>query len=251
MIENINKAVSWVKEQKLEGCITGSVLLGYFPNQKQDIDFFAFTEQSFTQMFYAMYYNKMFTILDPLEKWKSNRFRTEKNKFSKMGIQTIKFYFNTCIEVNLVYKPGCTNSFSVLSSFDMDIICKSYDTFLQKELDLTEGSTITKEASWNTWNTTFYKEEDWDMRRVLRQMERVFKYHSRGYNTDKVVLKYIEIIEKYQKLEDIFHSSDYTEKLENNKAVTRTIKILCENWLENHTITEEELELLKTKIREI
>ena len=253
MKENIDNAIAWIKEQKLPGCLTGSILLNYFPDEKhvQDIDFFAYSEQSFTQMYYAMYHSDMFQILDPLERWKSDKFRKDKQKFPKMGIQTIKFCFNTCIEVNIIYKQNCTNIYSVLSSFDLDIICKGYDTYLQKELDLTGDSTTTKIASWNRWNSNYYESELWQISRILRQLNRVFKYHKRGYNTDAVVHKYIELIDEIQKHQDIFSSETYSEKLKIRKKNTKIVKKICEIWLETHEITDKQIELINEKIKEI
>lgn len=253
MLDNINNAVSWIKDQRLPGCITGSALLGFFPDEKhvQDVDFFAYTEQSFTQIYYAMYHSDMFTILDPLETWKSDKFRKDKQKFPKMGIQTIKFCFNTCVDVNIIYKQNCNDAYSVLSSFDMDIICKGYDTFLQKELDLTEGSTKTKVASWNKWNTNFYDPELWQISRILRQLERVVKYHKRGYNTDAVCIKYIELIDEIQNFQNIFSSDNFSEKLKIRKKNTKIVKDICQMWLKTHEISDEQLELLKEKIKEI
>jgi hypothetical protein len=251
MKQNIENAIEWIKEQEVKGCITGSSLLGIFNDSKQDVDVFLYNKASFTELFYAMYHNPMFTILDPLEKWKIDKFRSEINDYSKFGIQTIKFTYNTCIEVNIILKKNCTNIFSVISSFDLDIISKAIDIETKQVLDLTEGSTKTKIASWNKWNTSFYSPEIWKMSRILRQLERVFKYHNRGYNMDNIVVKYIELIDAIQKSVNIFNSNKYEEKLDNVKKNTKIIKQICEVWLETHSITKEEIQLLQTKIKEI
>jgi hypothetical protein len=253
MEEQINNAILWLKQQKLEGCLTGSALLGYFPDDEkiQDIDFFAYSEQSFTQMYYAMYHSPKFTITDPLEKWKSDKFRNEKQNKAKFGIQTIKFHYNTCIEVNIIYKQNCNNIFSVLSSFDMDIISKGYDTFLEKELDLTGNSTITKIADWNKWNPAYYSGEIWQINRILRQLDRCFKYYKRGYNVDNVIKKYIELIDILQDFTNIFSSDNFDEKLKITKSNTIIVRKICEVWLETHKITDDQIKLLKEKIKEI
>jgi len=250
MKENINKIIQWVLQQPVKGCITGSCLLGVFENQ--DIDIFLYDEKSFNKILFAMHHNSMFLILNKLEQWKFDQYiNKNKDNYSKQGIITIKFYYNTCIPVNIILKKGNDNIFSILSSFDINIICKGIDIQTGKELDLTEDSTINKIASWNKWNTSFYNPELWEMNRILRQLERVFKYYKRGYNTDLVVLKYIEIINSIQELEDIFSSTNYTERLKINKENTKIIKQICEIWLEKHEISDKELELLKLKIKEI
>ena len=249
MKENQQLVIQWIKDQKIKGCITGSCLLDYF--EGSDVDFFAYTEESFTQMFYAMYHNPMFHIVDQLELWKANRFI--EGNFNKKGfkITTIKFLYNTCIPVNIIYKPYCNNGYSVISTFDMDIIAKCYDTFIEKEIDLTHGSTETKIASWNRHNINFYDSEIWQISRILRQLVRVFKYHKRGYNTDAVVHKFIELIDKIQEFENIFNSNNFTETLKIRKDNTKIVKQLCETWLKTHEISDEELELLNEKIKEL
>ena len=74
MKENIEKAIAWLKEQPVKGCITGSCLLGYFEGENQDIDLFVYDEKSFNKILFAMYHNDLFQILDPLEKWKFEQY---------------------------------------------------------------------------------------------------------------------------------------------------------------------------------
>jgi len=252
MKEQFEKALEWVKNQPVKGCITGSCLLEYFPGS--DIDIFVYDEKSFTELYFAMYHSPLFTILDKIEKWKSDMFR-KNNNFSNnkhhTGVTTIKFTYNTCIPVNVVLKRNCTNIFSVLSSFDLDIVCKGFDLQTKEYLDLTNNSTLTKTASWNKWNPTFYSEEVWQISRILRQLERCFKYHKRGYNTDALVLKYIELIDRLQDYENIFSSQNFDEKLKITKHNTEIVKTLCNVWLQTHEITDEQIELLKQKIKEI
>lgn len=245
----MNNAINWLKEQKLKGAITGSCLLEYF--EGADVDWFAYGEESFTQMFYAMYYNPMFHILDPLEKWKADKFMSSPSNKMFHGVQTIKFIWNTCLPVNIVLKKNCHNAFSVIASFDLSIICKAYDTYLGKELDLTDGTDKTKIATFNKWNTAFYNSELWEISRILRQLERVIKYHKRGFNTDAVVVKYIELIEEVQKYQSIFDSDSFNETLKIRKRNTKVVKQICEVWLKTHEMSEEQLELLKEKIKEI
>lgn len=251
MKKSLDDAMKWVKSQKdVKGCITGSYLLDYFPGENQDLDIFLYSEKSFTELFYAMYHNPKFTILDPLEKWKADRYRLKDSDFYKFGLITIKFTYNTCVPVNLILKKKCTDIFSVLSSFDMDIIARGYDIETGQMLDLSKNKGG-KIATWNQWNPAFYSTEVWEISRVLRQLERCFKYYNRGYNVDKVVLKYIELIDKIQEFDNIFNSENYTEKLKIKKNNTRIVKQICETWLDTHEITPKQIELLKVKIKEV
>lgn len=248
MKEQINNVIEWLKEQPIKGCITGSCLLDYF--EGQDVDIFVYDEKSFTKLLFAMHHNPMFTILDPIEKWKFQQY-IDKNQdnFYKFGLVTIKFTYNTCIPVNIIVKKNCRDIFSVMSSFDMDIIAKGYDIETKQYLNLSEN--LDKKATWNKWNTAFYSSEIWQISRILRQLERCFKYYKRGYDVDEVVKKYIELIGKLQDFTNIFDSENFTEKLKITKDNTAIVKQICELWLETHEITDEQIELLKIKTKEI
>lgn len=248
MKEHIEYVIEYLKKQPIKGCITGSCLLGYFENQ--DVDLFVYDEKSFTKILFNLYYNNNFLILDPLEKWKLDQYLNKEHGKASFGITTIKFVYNTCIPVNVIFKKGCINAFSVLASFDMDIICKAYDIETRQYLDLSEHLP-NKQATWNKWNTNFYDPELWQIGRILRQLERVIKYHKRGYNTDAVCIKYIELIDEVQKFQNIFNSNNFSEKLAIRKNNTKVVKQICEVWLKTHEISDEQLELLKEKIKEI
>jgi hypothetical protein len=249
MKEQVELAKEWIKTQPIKGCITGSSLLGYF--EGQDVDVFTYDEKSFTKLLFSMYHNPMFTILEPIEEWKFNEYiNKNQSTFFKFGLITIKFMYNTCIPINIVLKKKCTDIFSTLASFDLDIICIGYDIQTKKVLNLSENIGD-KVATWNKWNVSFYNEDVWGISRVLRQLERCFKYHKRGYNTDNVVLKYIELIEKLQKFESIFNSDNFNNKLKATQANTKIVKQLCNLWLETHTITDKQLETLREKIKQI
>lgn len=249
MKEHIDYVIEYLKKQPIKGCITGSCLLGYF--EGQDVDLFVYDEKSFNKILFNLHYNDNFLILDPLEKWKLDQFLDKEygNK-ARFGITTIKFMYNTCVPVNVILKKNSSNIFSVLSTFDIDIVAKGFDIETQQYLDLSENLP-NKQATWNKWNTNFYDPELWAISRILRQLERVIKYHKRGYNTDLVVYKYIELIDRVQEFQNIFNSDNFSEKLKIRKNNTKIIKEICIKWLETHTISDETLELLKEKIKEI
>ena len=249
MKEHVNAVIDWAKNQKVRGCITGSALLGYF--EGQDVDIFVYDEKSLNKLLYAMEYNPMFQMLDPLEKWKYDRYMNKNNdSFYKFGLLTIKFTYNTCIDVNVILKKGKTNIFSVLSSFDMDIICKGHDIQTGEFLDLSENLP-NKAATFNKWNTAFHGAELWESSRVLRQLGRCFKYHKRGYNTDSVVKKYIEIIDDIQTTENIFNSDKFDEKLKTKKIISEGVRKICLEWLETHSITDAEINTLNELIKQL
>lgn len=250
MKEQINNLVEYIKTINIKGCITGSCMLDYFENQ--DVDVFCYNEKSFTKLYYTLRLDPMFQILDKLELWKANSFE-EKNFDSKgfSGITTIKLMYNTCVPVNIILKKSATSIFNVLSSFDMNIIAKGYDLETKQYLDLSDGSQITKIANFNKWNPAFQSTEIWQISRILRQIERLVKYHKRGYNTDAVALKYIDMINTLQEYESIFNSENFNDKLKITQSNTLIVKKICEEWIKTHEISEEALVILQQKIREI
>jgi hypothetical protein len=159
--------------------------------------------------------------------------------------------YNTCVTVNVVFKEKANNIFSVLSSFDIDVICKGFDIKSKQYLDLTNNSTETKIVSWNKWNTKFQTDEVWNIERILRQFERVIKYYKRGYNTDNVALKYIELVNFIEEYESIFNSENFEERLKEIKIRCSLLKQIIIKWLDIHEITEVELELIKKVSKEI
>ncbi len=244
----IDSAISWISEQEVDGCITGSCLLDYY--EGQDIDVFVYSEASFTKMLYCMHFNKMFQLIEPLEQWKFKEWTTaKKSSLHKLGLITIKFKYNLSVDVNLIYKTRDTNLFNVISNFDMDIICKGYDIKTKQYLDLSQNDS--KIVHWNKWNTMFYAEDVWTVGRLLRQFERCIKYHNRGWNTDNVVIKYIELVDRLIEYNNIFKSANFDERLSVMKENGKLLKLLFQKWLEEHKLTEEELLLLNQKIKEL
>lgn len=249
MKEQIEQLKEWIKEQPVRGCITGSSMVEYF--EGQDVDVFLYDKSSFTEMFYILKHHPKFQMIDPLEQWKANKFRKNIDDFAKSGILTMKFLYNNCVQINITLKKGAINMYGVLSSFDMNLICVAYDIQTRQPLDLSGDSHKTRIIDWNRHNTAFYEPELWEMARILRQLVRVFKYNKRGFDVDLMVLKYIEIIDEIQNFQNVFNSEEFTESLRIRKENTKLVKEICNRWLETHTITDEEIVLIETKMREI
>lgn len=250
MKEQQLKLIEYLKNLEVDGCITGSALLGqYFPGA--DVDFFCYSDKAFIKMFYQLYHDPKFQILSKLEAWKADQFMNSESKDFKFGIQTIKFTYNTCIELNIIRKVKCNNAFSVISSFDMDIVAKAWDNSSKQYLDLSGDSHKTNIANINKWNPKYNSNEIWDISRILRQFERVCKYYKRGYDTDNVAKEYLKIIDRLQEYQSVFSSETFNDKLQLLKDNTIIIKQIIEVWLKNHEISDKELELLQQKIKEL
>lgn len=243
MKELVEECKQFLKKQDINGCLTGSSLLEYFENQ--DIDVFVYDEPNFNKLLNLLYYHPDFLILDKLEQWKFDNFINKGDSgFKKIGLITIKFSYKTGIDVNIILKKNCNNIFSVLSSFDMNIIAIGYDLKTKQYLDLSGDSHITKIADWNRWNPQFQEINIWSASRILRQFERIIKYHQRGYNTDNVAKKYLEIIDKALEYESIFNSESFNEKIAIFKKDANDLKAIINLWLETHSCTEKQREEL-------
>jgi len=255
MREQIDFIIDFLKNQKnVRGCITGSSLLGEYWDY-MDVDLFVYDETSLNKILNILDFDKRFQILDKKEQWKFDQQINIPNTGNKKKnfIQTIKFTYNTAIPVNIIFKPFARNIYEVLSSFDMDIVAIGYDLQTKQTLDLGNiNNRKNKIADWNKYNIAFYSNNLWDEQKLLRQLDRIFKYYKRGYNTDLVVLKYIEIMDNLKNYHNIFKDAKvFTNKLKIIKENITIIKKICNLWLQNHTITEDELKLIHIKMLEL
>lgn len=245
MKEQVDNLVALLKLQPIEGCITGSVMLDYFDGA--DVDLFCYNEQSFIAMLYFMHYDKMFTILEPMELKKFTDFtKLGKSSLDSIGLVTIKFKYNLCIDCNVTFKKFHKNIFDVLSNFDMDIIATGYDIKTGKTLSLRETTGL--EGTWNRWNTAFHKADLWSCKRLIRQFLRVIKYTERGYNLTSVTDKYISMIEEIINQENIYKTergNDFYERTQ--KEFTVVLKIL-QIWKVEQKMTKEHQLILQTFI---
>lgn len=239
MKEQIENAISWIKQQDIKGCITGSCLLDYF--EGQDVDVFVYDEKSLNAILYAMKYNPMFQCLDPLELWKLNQYLKVNENFKKRNLITIKYKWNLCIDVNICFRPNNTNVFSVISNFDLNIICKGFDIQAGKMLDLSDynGDMV---AKINEWNRDYFDFNLWNANRLLRQSTRCFKYFLRGYNVDSAIITYNNIIDEILEFENIFKSEKVEEGLNHNIPILKLVKATNEEFLNDHKMTQENLD---------
>lgn len=245
MKEQINNCIELLKKQDIEGCITGSCLLDYF--EGQDIDLFTYSKSSFTKLLYYMYYNPMFTILDPLEKHKLEEYiNNDKSSLEQLGLITIKFKYNLCVDVNIIFKKHQTNVFSVISAFDLDIIATGYDIKTGKTISLRETTGLN--GTWNRWNRAFYQNEFWSTKRLLRQFERNIKYTERGYDLTSVTDKYISIVEEIIQSENFYKTEKGTKYFEDNIETFEVVLKILQEWKKNKSISPAELLTLKTLI---
>lgn len=245
MKKHIDDAIELLKQQDINGCITGSALLDYFPNQ--DIDVFCYDKSGFNKILFFMYYNSMFNILDPLELHKFNDYiNNDKSSLENLGLITIKFKYNLLVDVNIVFKKFQKNIFEVISNFDLDIIATGYDIKTGKTLSLRES--VGNEGTWNKWNKSFYQCDYWSCKRLLRQFSRVVKYTERGYDLSEVTQKYIELVEENISKDNIYKSERGNKYYNDTKEQFEIVlKILLE-WQKTLKMDSASLLTLQTLI---
>ena len=245
MKKHIDDAINIIKGLDINGCITGSVMLDYF--EGADIDVFVYDQASLNKVLFYMHYNSMFTILEPMELHKFNDYiNNGKSSLESLGLLTIKFKYNLLIDVNIVYKKFNKDIFSVLSNFDMDIIAVGYDIKTKKTLNLRETTGMV--GTFNSWNPSFYKNDFWSIKRLLRQWERVVKYTQRGYDLSLLTDKYIQIVEDVIKTDNVYKSEKgvkyHTDTIEQFETVLKLLNV----WKRDLKMSKEEIMILKTII---
>jgi hypothetical protein len=248
MQQQFENAFNTIKElEKINACLAGSSMLGYKEGWNQDIDVFCYDEQSFTALLYFMHYNPIFNILDKLELHKFEDYtRNKKSSLESFGVISIKFMYNLCIPVNIVYKKFGTNIFNVLSSFDTDLIAQGYCLQTKQYLSLRKSTGMV--VNWNVFNTSFYKSDYWSVKRLLRQFDRNIKYHERGYDLSQVTDKYISIVEEVINTENIYKTEKgnkyHNDSIEQFEVVLKILKV----WKNELKMTPEQILILKTLI---
>lgn len=247
MKDNFEKLIALIKEQQLDACLTGSCMLGYQEGWNQDVDVFCYNQQSFTELLYFCKYHPMFTLLEPMEIHKLNQYTKEnRSSLESIGLISIKFKYNLCIDFNIVYRKNNHNIFDVISGFDADVIAQGYCLRTKKTLSLRES--IGNNLTWNKWCKAFYNSNQFDVKRILRQFDRICKYESRGYNCDGLLNKYIELVEDILKKDNIYLSEKGKDFYDRTcKEFTLVLKILQE-YKKERKITPDQLLILKTLI---
>lgn len=242
MKEQIENAIELIKKQKFDGCITGSCLLDYF--EGQDIDIFCYNENSFTKIINFFHYNPLFLILDKLEQYKFDEYIDKgKSSLDRLNLISIKFKYNLCIDINVIYKKYQKDVFGVISNFDFDIVACGYDIQTGKTLSLRE--TTGKECTWNKWNPFYSNLDAWNVRRLLRQFDRVIKYNNRGYNMTSVVDKYIEMTESIIEMDNIYKTERGNKYYNDTKEQFEILLKILQAWKKDQTISEEELQIIR------
>jgi hypothetical protein len=195
---SVNETIEFIKQlswdfEPIQGCISGSCLL---PDSEMfedsDIDVFVYNYTELIRVVTLL--NSQMMPLNNIERLKLKNLYQNKSSLKKIGLTSHKFNYNGKT-INVIYKKGCHNLLDVLSSFDIDIVCKGIDLQTLQMLDLTYGSVQKRKAGHNRWNT---KEtaDVFSIFRCVSQYERCIKYISRGYDMQDVIEFYLCIIDE-------------------------------------------------------
>lgn len=207
LTEKIHETIQLLMESGINGCVTGSSMIPDADfdtwDSVPDVDLFVYTEAMLLRASDVLTLAYGFKELTDGEAWKYERVMN--NGIQRNApLSTLKFERDGVV-VNVTYKKGKTNLFSVLSSFDMSIIMVGMDIPTKVVLDLRKGwdgmlvsdpehkwSDDVKKAVPNPLrkqDVDMYGAEMW-----IRQFDRVIKYWNRGFDTRPMAEFYIDLI---------------------------------------------------------
>lgn len=239
----IRWAIKVLKQQDINGCITGSTLLECDFNlwdKAPDIDIFVYTEQelihaiSILEHKLGMKPGKGTTASNRQEEWKLDRLRKYGGTTKKFNLTTASFYAdmgdNHIIIVNVTNKKNCDNILQVLGSFDMSIIMRGYDIKNHFWLDLrTEPVNIAQPNLLRDHDA-----ELWTVSKWIRQWDRVIKYYNRGFDTRPMARFYLELIDEALSGGELFTTEKGKETYAQFAAEFLQVREVIKEWLEVH-----------------
>lgn len=239
----IRWAIEVLKQQDINGCITGSTLLDCdFDtwDKAPDIDIFVYTEQELIrtigllELKLGMIPGKGSEASNRQEKWKLDRLRKYGGTTKKFNLTTASFYAdmgdNHIIVVNVTNKKNCENILQVLGSFDMSIIMRGYDIHSHFWLDIrTEPVNVAQPNLLRSHDA-----ELWTVSKWIRQWDRVIKYYNRGFDTRPMARFYLELIDEALAGGELFTTEKGKETYAQFAVEFLQVKEVIKEWLEVH-----------------
>lgn len=191
--ERIQQTIADLIELEYDGCITGSCVLEDDFSKwetEPDVDFFAYSEVSWIYAVSHILSMDRYKIGSKKDAWKLDRLKQGRHKAaSKWITQTIYLQdTHTDVYINMSYKPGTSNILDVLGRFDTIAIMAGICCRTQTKVDL-RGSfhhmqyplPIEKDGYGNPIRL-WYMAEGWDETTWGRELARIKKYDTRGFN---------------------------------------------------------------------
>lgn len=233
MRQQFNNLYNYLKSEDFKGCITGSYFVGEF--EDQDIDLFIYKPSEFLYAVFKIKHNPDFQLYEELDYWKFNRLREKgANPLKNNVVHTIKFLYNNCVILNVSLKNNCTNIFDVLSTFDFDIVARGYDLVTKQFIDLSENDG--KNVYLLKHNPVFINPNELSNHRLYRVLQRIYKYHQRGFNMEQPTNKFIEFCDIFINNPPIFTSYDQLVKDFFQKQLILLNKLLLLYFKEKKTL---------------
>ena len=207
--DEVKQTIDFLKTTGFNGCIAGSSMIdGDYDNWESipDVDLFVYNEPQLIYSAGLMEGHYGYDLISGGEEWKFDRVINH-GKQKSAALSTLKFRKpGGNVNVNITYKYGLDNMFSVLGSFDMSIIMVGHDIRRKTTVDLRCGwPGMVPENETGMWSTSTrvakpnpLREQDVDMYGAemwIRQFDRCIKYWDRGYDTRPMAEFYIRLID--------------------------------------------------------
>lgn len=245
LTEKIKETIELLKNEQINGCITGSSMIpdANFDewDSVPDIDVFVYNEM---QLLYAsdlLMFKHGFKLLSAGEDWKFDRVKN-RGAQGNAALTTLKLTKDDVV-VNITYKRYKDSLVAVLQSFDMSTIMIGYDMAFGYGLDMRTKNIRVFDDKYDRWSDdpkvakpNPMRKQDVDMYGVemwVRQFDRVIKYWNRGIDTRPMARFYIELITGVIERGQLFASEKGTLAFKEFVETYEPVKQKMVEWLES------------------
>lgn len=239
------EVIELLKGTGINGCITGSSMIGGEDmdgwDSQPDIDLFVYAKPQLQYAANLLMMKYGFKPANAGEEWKLARIN-EHEQQRKMPLSTVKLERDGII-VNVTWKDGKNNIFSVLASFDMSIIMVGYDIRKGVMLDLRTAKGMVledRDGRWSPSEKVAYpnplRDQDVDMYGTemwVRQFSRVIKYWNRGYDTRPMARFYLKLIDGVLMKGALFQTDKSQAAYDEFESVYEPMRDQIKSWLDD------------------
>lgn len=199
----VDRTIGDLLSSGIDGCIAGSCVLPEDFNTwatDPDVDIFAYTDTSWVYTTANLLANSRYEPASGKDAWKLSRIKQGRMSIKTKFTQTIYIKDTlTNIYINISHKPGADNIVDVLSRFDtvaimLGICCRTKVKvdLRQSFFSLSHQFTENKTGDANPIRL-WYMAEHWDEETWSRQLARIKKYQSRGYDMNQMAWSMIQV----------------------------------------------------------
>ena len=235
---------SIVDDGRINGCITGSCMIDAefdYWETMPDVDVFAYSTNYMIQAVEILInslgckWGETDTEISSKQEQTKYKWLLEgkKNNGFDPTLQTVKLHDDNGIVVNVSTRKNCRNVAQVVECFDMSIVMKGIDIRGKYVYDQTKSfSGDPKLAVPNPLKAQIEDVSMWDVKRWVRQFDRVLKYWGRGFDTRPVAKYYIELIDSVLAEGKLWTSENYTQLFDEFSNEFTETKARIAKWLE-------------------